>query len=114
LQGEVVCEICGSGSAPHLIANCARCNAHEHWYSLSFFLPVHWLYCMRVLTFLIPHIWFCYRCQRNANRAPRSLFMQDNVVCEICGSGSRPRLIVNCARCNTYEHWYFFISLPRL
>ncbi|CAL4914954.1 unnamed protein product [Urochloa decumbens] len=60
MEGEVVCEICGSGSAPHLIANCARCNAHEHWY------------CMRVLTFLIPHIWFCSRCQRNANRAPRS------------------------------------------
>ncbi|XP_066390302.1 PHD finger-containing protein 5-like [Miscanthus floridulus] len=59
-EGLVVCEICGSGSAPHLIANCARCSAREHWY------------CMQVLTFLIPRIWFCNRCQRKANRAPRS------------------------------------------
>ncbi|PUZ40645.1 hypothetical protein GQ55_9G441000 [Panicum hallii var. hallii] len=59
IEGEVVCEICGSGSAPHLIANCAP--------PLSFL----YLYCMRVLTLLIPRIWFCYRCQRNANRAPR-------------------------------------------
>nr|ACG45601.1 hypothetical protein [Zea mays] len=29
-EGLVVCDICGSGSAPHLIANCARCNAREH------------------------------------------------------------------------------------
>ncbi|XP_021306723.1 uncharacterized protein LOC110431690 isoform X2 [Sorghum bicolor] len=35
LVGLVVCEICGSGSAPHLIANCARCSAREHWYSFS-------------------------------------------------------------------------------
>ncbi|CAN6284343.1 unnamed protein product [Urochloa humidicola] len=60
MEDEVVCEICGSGSAPHLIANCAQCNAHEHWY------------CMRVLTFLIPRVWFCSRCQRKANRASRS------------------------------------------
>ncbi|NP_001307172.1 uncharacterized protein LOC100276042 [Zea mays] len=59
-EGLVVCDICGSGSAPHLIANCARCNAREHGY------------CMEGLTFLIPLIWFCNRCQRNANRAPRS------------------------------------------
>jgi hypothetical protein len=33
LQDIVVCEICGSGSIPHLIAKCALCNAHEHRYS---------------------------------------------------------------------------------
>ncbi|TVU46547.1 hypothetical protein EJB05_06088 [Eragrostis curvula] len=60
-QSEVVCETCGSGSAPHLIANCARCNAYQHWYCFS-----------TVLTFVIPLVWFCYRCQRNANRADRS------------------------------------------
>jgi hypothetical protein len=41
-------------------------------------------------------------------------FMQDIMVCEICGSGSRPDLIANCARCNAYEHLYSFISLPYL
>ena len=48
-------------------------------------------------------IWLCYIFP----------FLQD-IVCEICGNGSRPDLIANCARCNTYEHWYSFISLPYL
>ncbi|XP_062208931.1 uncharacterized protein LOC133910608 [Phragmites australis] len=54
-MGEVVCEICGSGSKPQLIANCTRCDAYQH------------CYCMQVVTFAIPHEWYCDECQTNAN-----------------------------------------------
>ncbi|KAF8698785.1 hypothetical protein HU200_035043 [Digitaria exilis] len=55
MQDTVVCEICGSGSLPHLIANCARCNASQH------------RYCMRVLTYVIPNEWYCAGCQEYAD-----------------------------------------------
>uniref|UniRef100_A0A0A8YNM0 AIPP2-like SPOC-like domain-containing protein n=1 Tax=Arundo donax TaxID=35708 RepID=A0A0A8YNM0_ARUDO len=55
---EMVCEICGSGSRPHLIANCTQCDAYEH------------CYCMPVVDFAIPHEWQCYECQEKANGGP--------------------------------------------
>ncbi|WVZ57287.1 hypothetical protein U9M48_007692 [Paspalum notatum var. saurae] len=56
----VVCEICGSGSNSHLIANCTRCNAYEH------------SYCMQVLGYALPHGWYCADCQEYANGGPKS------------------------------------------
>ncbi|XP_022678725.1 uncharacterized protein LOC101753925 isoform X3 [Setaria italica] len=54
----VVCGTCGSGSSPHLIVNCAGCNASEH------------RYCMKVLTYVIPNEWYCAGCQEYANGCP--------------------------------------------
>ncbi|CAN6294691.1 unnamed protein product [Urochloa humidicola] len=56
---NVVCEICGSGNLPHLIAQCARCNVHEH------------RYCMQVVAYSIPHEWHCYECQEKDNGDPK-------------------------------------------
>uniref|UniRef100_A0A0A9D685 Uncharacterized protein n=1 Tax=Arundo donax TaxID=35708 RepID=A0A0A9D685_ARUDO len=42
------------------------------------------------------------------------IITEGEVVCGTCGSGSAPHLIVNCARCNAYEHWYYFIFVPCL
>ncbi|RLN39707.1 uncharacterized protein C2845_PM01G18160 [Panicum miliaceum] len=55
MQDIVVCEICGSGSNPDLIANCAQCNASEH------------CYCTQVLTHVIPKEWYCAGCHEYAN-----------------------------------------------
>ncbi|KAL6647973.1 hypothetical protein ACP70R_012197 [Stipagrostis hirtigluma subsp. patula] len=48
---EAVCEICGNGSYPNLIANCIGCNNYEH------------CYCMQVATFVVPDEWYCNSCQ---------------------------------------------------
>ncbi|KAL6598214.1 hypothetical protein ACP70R_046379 [Stipagrostis hirtigluma subsp. patula] len=43
-QDEAVCEICGNGSYPNLIANCIGCNNYEHWMVVTFVVPDEW-YC---------------------------------------------------------------------
>uniref|UniRef100_J3LPV5 AIPP2-like SPOC-like domain-containing protein n=1 Tax=Oryza brachyantha TaxID=4533 RepID=J3LPV5_ORYBR len=54
----MVCEICGSGHDPGIMARCTQCNAYQH------------CYCLPVMTYEVPDEWCCCECQTKSNMDP--------------------------------------------